>query len=79
MLKGNLRETSVISLLKLLSKAGVTGKLTLETPTSEAQVFFEQGKIIAAFLEDAKGYQALLIVSKLEEGNFSFEEGKIIP
>ena len=79
MLKGNLKETSIISLLKLLSKAKVTGKLTLETSNSEAQVFFDNGNITAAFLEDTKGYEALLVVSKLEEGNFSFEEGVTIP
>ncbi len=73
-LKGNLSQINLINLLSLLSKAKHSGRLFLKTDKEEGAVFFKRGEIYAANFGEKKGYEALLKLTALTQGNFSFQD-----
>ena len=73
-LKGNLSEINLINLLSLLSKAKHSGRLFLKTDKEEGAVFFKRGEIYAANFAGKRGYEALLKLTALTQGNFSFQD-----
>ena len=73
-LKGNLSQINVIDLLTLLTKAKHSGRLLLKTDKEQGAVFLNQGEIYAANFAGKKGYEALLKLTSLTQGNFSFQD-----
>jgi len=73
-LKGNLSQINVIDLLSLLTKARHSGRLSLKTDKEQGFVFLNQGEIYAANFGEKKGYDALLKLTALTQGNFSFQD-----
>jgi len=73
-LKGNLSQINVIDLLSLLTKARHSGRLFLKTDKEQGFVFLNQGEIYAANFGEKKGYDALLKLTALTQGNFSFQD-----
>jgi|GEM_PF-796427 len=73
-LKGNLSQINVIDLLSLLTKAKHSGRLSLKTDKEQGFVFLNRGEIYAANFEEKKGYEALLKLTALTQGDFSFQD-----
>lgn len=79
MLKGNLKQISVVKLLALLVKAKHSGRLTISTDNGEGYIFIENGQIYAARWKEKEGYDALFHLAKIEEGSFVFVDQVGIP
>lgn len=69
---GNLGIFSLADLLQLLSNSTQTGNLKINHPTGEAQVYFEDGNIIHAEVNDEIGEDAINTLFTQDSGDFTF-------
>ena len=74
-LKGNLRDFSTTQLLNLVYLARKTGLLTIQTPADTAQLYFKEGRLIAAQLKTQDGHLASLLI---KAGRLLPEQAKLV-
>ncbi|HID63352.1 MAG TPA: DUF4388 domain-containing protein [Anaerolineae bacterium] len=74
-LKGNLRDFSTTQLLNLINLARKTGALTIQAQGTSARLFFREGKLIHASLDDQDGHLANML---LKAGKLSPEQSRAI-
>ena len=70
---GNLGIFSLTDLLQLLSNSTQTGNLKIDHPEGEAHVYFDNGKIVHAELNDQIGEVAIKTLFTQESGDFEFQ------
>jgi hypothetical protein len=74
-LKGNLRDFSTTQLLNLVNLARKTGLLTIQTPAETAQLYFKEGRLIAAQLNTQDGHLASILI---KAGRLLPEQAKLV-
>jgi DNA-binding MarR family transcriptional regulator len=78
-LKGYLSQINIMDLLALLTNAKHSGRLSLGIDEEEGSIFLDRGDICAANIGEQKGYDALLKLTTLTEGRFSFRDKLTTP
>lgn len=73
-LQGSLREVSLVDVIQMLSAAGKSGVLHVRVEAHHAELYFGQGQVRHAVLEDQTGEDAFLALLRVarESGEFSF-------
>jgi len=72
-MKGSLGDLSVSDLIQLACQERKSSKLILECNGRQAELWFANGEIIHAFLDDQTGEEVVYQILSWEKGNFSLE------
>jgi hypothetical protein len=78
-LQGDLREFSLADLLRILDHGARTGRLTIETPILQGELYWQGGRLADAKLDTLTGEEAIYPWLIWREGKFSFTEGGEMP
>lgn len=71
-LNGDLAQFKLVDIMKLLSGRNKTGKLKIEELGNEGSVYFRDGKIVHAAMEETMGEQAVYDITSANSGKFKF-------
>ncbi|RMH68535.1 MAG: DUF4388 domain-containing protein [Gemmatimonadetes bacterium] len=75
-LEGTLEVFSFPDLINTICSSQMTGKLTLDSPNGKGEIFFENGDIVHALLDDRmSGEEAVYSFFTWSKGSFIFEAG----
>lgn len=74
-LKGNLRDFSTTQLLNLVNLARKTGKLTINSPSENASLYFREGRLVYAATNAQEGHLAAML---LKTGKLTREQAEAI-
>jgi predicted regulator of Ras-like GTPase activity (Roadblock/LC7/MglB family) len=74
-LKGTLQDLGVLDLVQFVNQARKTGALTLKGNDGEARLYYRQGKLVHAKLEDLSGLEVLVKAVDWDKGDFEFQDG----
>lgn len=62
-----------------ICKQKATGTLFVSTSDNRsAQIMLDRGEIVFVFFSGKRGQEALMLMSKIEEGRFRFQEGGVV-
>ena len=70
---------SLVDLFQLLAASSRTGRLGVFHPEGEAQVYFEQGRVVHAEFAGLTGKEAVFALFADERGSFDFQMGQTSP
>ncbi len=76
-LSGKLEKAGLADLLQMLENGQKTGVLKIYFADRVGRIYMKKGKIINAFFEDKNGTEAFLLLMKLSQGDFVFQEEDI--
>ncbi len=79
MLKGNLTEFPLGTLLQTLAAAGRSGVLILNPPWLEGRVMLKEGRLYAAQAGAREGWSALELLAGLQRAPFVFDDAQPLP
>ncbi|HGY10381.1 MAG TPA: DUF4388 domain-containing protein [Oceanithermus profundus] len=79
MLKGNLTEFPLGTLLQTLAAAGRRGALLLSPPWLEGRVVLKEGRLYAAQAGAREGWPALELLAGLQRAPFVFDDAQTLP
>ena len=77
--RGELREIPAAALFQLMEMNRSTGRLDVQTSDNAASVWFESGQPVHALSEKNAGFDALVLLVGLREGQFCFNAGEMAP
>ena len=78
-LRGELREIPAAPLFQLMEMNRSTGRLDVRSGDVAASVWFESGHPVHAISEKNAGFDALVVLVGLREGQFVFSAGEMAP
>jgi len=78
-LKGNLSEFPLGTLIQTLAAAGRNGTLLITPPWLEGKVILKDGSLYAAFAGAREGWQAMELLAGLREAPFVFDADQALP
>ena len=70
---------SLVDLFQLLASSSRTGRLAVFHPEGEAQVYFDQGRVVHAEFTGLTGKEAVFALFADERGSFAFQMGAESP
>ena len=70
---------SLVDLFQLLAASSRTGRLAVFHPEGEAQVYFDQGRVVHAEFAGLTGKEAVFALFADERGSFDFQMGTASP
>ncbi len=73
MLAGTLTDFSLPDIIQLISSGRRNGRLVIRSDGREGSIYFIEGEIVHAILEDIKGEEAVYRLFDFFEGDFEFE------
>ena len=79
MLKGNLSEFPLGTLIQTLAAAGRSGSLLISPPWLSGRVVLLGGSLYAAYAGDKRGWQAMELLAGLREAPFAFDADRPPP
>ena len=79
MLKGNLSEFPLGTLIQTLAAAGRSGSLLISPPWLSGRVVLLEGSLYAAFAGEKSGWQAMELLAGLREAPFAFDADRPPP
>ena len=79
MLKGNLSEFPLGTLIQTLAAAGRSGALLITPPWLEGKVVLKDGALFAAFAGAREGWEAMELLAGLREAPFVFDADQALP
>jgi hypothetical protein len=71
-IKGSLKEYPISLLLEIFKYRSETGLLEISSSSNSGQLYFKDGKLVDAVLNNAAGAEALRSVESLTDGSFEF-------
>ncbi|MEW6110552.1 MAG: DUF4388 domain-containing protein [Thermodesulfobacteriota bacterium] len=74
-LKGTLTDLGIVDLIQFPHAGRKTGLMAITGPEGAAKVFYENGALVHATLNDLLGMDALVAIVGWGEGSFEFEPG----
>lgn len=74
-LSGNLAQLPLVDLLKMLTAAGQTGHLKVQSGLDEGDIYLQKGEIVHAALDMRVGEAAFTRLAAWAQGQFRFEPG----
>jgi hypothetical protein len=78
-LRGELREIPAAALFQLMEMNRSTGRLDVRAPDNASSVWFESGHPVHALSEKNAGFDALIVLVGLRQGQFCFSAGEMAP
>jgi len=78
-LKGNLSEFPLGTLIQTLAAAGRSGSLLITPPWLSGRVVLLEGSLYAAFAGEKSGWQAMELLAGLREAPFAFDADRPLP
>lgn len=78
-IKGNLRDMSLPTLVQMTCQEGNQARLTIQHDDKEAILYFADGNIVHAVLDDQAGEEVVYHALTWEDGEFDLESGKTSP
>ncbi|WP_457629886.1 DUF4388 domain-containing protein [Oceanithermus sp.] len=79
MLKGNLSEFPLGTLIQTLAAAGRSGALLITPPWLEGRVILKGGALFAAYAGAREGWPAMELLAGLRKAPFTFDAGQPLP
>ncbi len=78
-LAGNLRDMALMDLIQITCQERKRALLTVHQGSEEAHIYFDEGEIVHASLEDSEGEEAIYRILSWQEGDFNMESGVAPP
>lgn len=72
-MKGNLKDISVTNIVQIVGQSGMSGRLTILNMNQEVQIFFANGDIVEAELDQKNGEEVFFEVLGWETGEFEMD------
>jgi Domain of unknown function (DUF4388) len=71
--KNTLRDREILDVIGILSSNGESGRLNIQTGTTEGALFFNHGKLVDGRVGNLTGFQAINAVASIRDANLSFD------